>query len=160
MPSCDFNNFPCDCCECKCPKCYARSYFGQLCNNCSTNDETVVEPSNVKPAAGASRGDAPAMKTCKDCNMSLERETNFYKGGKNNSSFQARCKSCHNSNRINYALKKKVYIRKGRGWDSYSEEKKADIKQMFEEKIKVKEIALKYAVSHPTVYKWKKIIMT
>lgn len=158
MPSCDFNNFDCTCAGCT------------AWNNRDTKDEAptkiVVEPNPYADLSTeqkwlyppSNEPPKPVMKTCKDCNQTLERESNFYKGGKYNLSWQARCKSCHNSNRMSYALAKKVYVKKGRGWDSYPKEKKADIKQMFEQKIKAKDIAIKYSVSHPTVYKWKKII--
>ena len=95
-------------------------------------------------------------KICKGCQQTLNREENFYKGGKDNQSYQSRCKKCHIAKRREYKYNR-VYEKKGRGWDSYPEEKRADIKKMFDDKVKAKVIRVKYSVSLPTVYNWKKI---
>ncbi len=96
------------------------------------------------------------IKTCKDCQLSLNREENFYRGGNNNNSWQSRCKQCHIVKRRDYKYNR-IYVKKGRGWNSYPEEKRADIKKMIDDKVKAKEISVKYLVSLPTVYKWRKL---
>jgi hypothetical protein len=93
------------------------------------------------------------MKICKDCQQTLNREENFYKAG---ASYQSRCKQCHILKRREYKYNR-VYEKKGRGWESYPEEKRNDIKKLFDDKVKPKEIKVKYDVCMPTVYKWKKI---
>lgn len=97
----------------------------------------------------------PIMKTCLGCGIAFEREANFFRAGKKLTLFQPRCKRCHVIKRREYK-DNRVYVRKGRGWSSYSDEKKADIKQMFVDKIKPPVIKEKYSVCLATVYSWRK----
>jgi hypothetical protein len=90
------------------------------------------------------------------CSKEMNREQNFWRGGRNGGSFQARCKPCHVLQRQEYKYNR-VTVKKGRGWPSYPEEKKVDIKRMLDEKVKPAEIKKKYDVSLVTVYNWKKI---
>jgi hypothetical protein len=147
MPSCDFNAIAtCTCAECN-------AYYRR-------NDEVVESKENQQYDLLSTTQlpeqkvvSCPIMKSCLGCSIVFEREAHFFRAG---DTWQSRCKRCHVIKRRDYK-DNRVYVKKGRGWASYSDEKKADIKQMFTNKIKPPVIKEKYTVCLATVYSWRKI---
>ena len=104
----------------------------------------------------------PIMKTCKDCQRTLVRSENFYVGGniiKN--TYQARCKPCHNRNRSNYANNtvRVARVRTRMTLSSFTNERRDEITQAITSGMKVKQIAVKFDVSAPAIYKWRKLLI-
>lgn len=98
----------------------------------------------------------PPTKICKDCELELNKEEHFYKGGYN--SYQSKCKICFN-------LYSAINIKKRRakqtkqitcGFFNMPEETQKDIKEKIGKGGKIKAIAREFDIPYGSLYLWHK----
>ena len=92
-----------------------------------------------------------STKRCVECKEEKDKEECFFKAG---TSYQSRCKPCHNAYRMTCA--RKPQPKSGSGINKLSTVEKTKLKEMIEAHKSIKDITAEFNMSVPGVYKWRK----